>query len=212
MADLLARLFIDEKMVAKVKKRLPYMFKLAEIEVSRGGKVGMEAGTLRERVIIAMLKYYFGEHKVKEPDITVHEVDVIIEGHSNPISIKTKTGTGYSGVKLVWTVDWEKVDEFVGNYKPKTDIIFSRINWNKFGEFCYIPLEIQQKLFRKYGEQYFKKPNQGTNPRGIEINSIVLKEAVAKSKEMGYVIDIYWEATGVVYDPYNRWIELWAEE
>ncbi|WP_340694612.1 ThaI family type II restriction endonuclease [Hydrogenobacter thermophilus] len=180
--------------------------------MSRGGKVGMEAGTLRERVVVAMLKYYFGEHKVKEPDIITHEVDVILEGHSNPISIKTKTGRGYSGVKLVWTVDWKKVDEFVEIYKPKADILFSRINWDGIGEFCYIPLKLQLELFGKYGGLYFKKPKKETNPRGVEISSDVLQEAVATAKNMGYVIDIYWKTANIGYDPYKRWIDLWAEE
>ncbi|MCX7760429.1 MAG: ThaI family type II restriction endonuclease [Hydrogenothermaceae bacterium] len=212
MVDLLKNLFKDENMVEKIKRKLPYLFKLAELEVSRGGKVGMEAGTLRERVVVAMLKYYFGEDKVKEPNITTHEVDVILEGHSNPISIKTKTGSGYSGVKLIWTVDWDKVNNFVETYKPKTDILFFRINWDDIGEFCYIPLELQLELFNKHEKSYFKKPKKGTNPRGVEISSYVLQEAVATAKNMGYVIDIYWETANIGYDPYKRWIDLWAEE
>ncbi len=37
MASRLIEIFEDEKIVEKVKKRLPYLFQLAELESSRGG-------------------------------------------------------------------------------------------------------------------------------------------------------------------------------
>jgi len=32
----------DEELVAKIKRRLPYLFNLAELESSRAGKIGMQ--------------------------------------------------------------------------------------------------------------------------------------------------------------------------
>jgi len=62
--DLLKELFEDRLLVEKIKRKLPYLFKLAELSVSRGGKVGMEVGVLREQVIIALLIHKFGYESV----------------------------------------------------------------------------------------------------------------------------------------------------
>jgi hypothetical protein len=49
-------MFGDEKIVEKIKRKLPYMFFIAEIEMSKSGKVGMEVGTLREQIVMEL--YY----------------------------------------------------------------------------------------------------------------------------------------------------------
>jgi hypothetical protein len=51
----LIEIFEDGKLTEKIKKRLPHLFQLAELEASRAGKVGMEVGSLREKIIIALL-------------------------------------------------------------------------------------------------------------------------------------------------------------
>ena len=48
-------LFEDEEFVEKVKKILPQLFQIAEIECSRAGKIGMEVGNLRERILVSMM-------------------------------------------------------------------------------------------------------------------------------------------------------------
>ena len=93
MRSRLIEIFEDEELVEKIKKRLPYLFQLAEIESSRAGKVGMEVGSLRERIVVALLIYKFGEANVEtEIHITEPEVDVSLFGE--PLSIKTITGNG----------------------------------------------------------------------------------------------------------------------
>ncbi len=42
MAGKLIEIFTDRNLVEKIKKRLPYLFQLAELESSRAGKTGME--------------------------------------------------------------------------------------------------------------------------------------------------------------------------
>ncbi len=42
MPSHLIEIFEDEKLVEKIKRRLPYLFQLAELESSRAGKTGME--------------------------------------------------------------------------------------------------------------------------------------------------------------------------
>lgn len=132
MISRLNEIFEDKALVNKIKTRLPYFYQLAELERSRAGKIGMEVGSLRETIIIALLIYRFGEDKVKTGiSITQAEVDVELLGH--PISIKTITGASLSGVKLIWTVDAQKAREFRENYYPRCELLFVQIVWNGIG-------------------------------------------------------------------------------
>ena len=65
MSSRLIEIFEDAKLVNRIKNKLPYLFQLAELESSRAGKIGMEVGSLRERVIIDLIIYKFGEANVK---------------------------------------------------------------------------------------------------------------------------------------------------
>ena len=209
MASRLIEIFEDKKLVTKIKKKLPYLFQLAELESSRAGKIGMEVGSLRERIIVALLIYKFGKANVEtEIPITEPEVDVKLFGE--PVSIKTITGKGFSGVKLIWTVDAQKAREFRENYYPHCDILLVQINWGSTGGFYYIPLEAQRKLFDSIGRnRYIKLPKLGTNPRGVEIT----KEALANlvKDNLSKVIEISWQKTKIDYNPYKRWVDYWRE-
>lgn len=209
MVSHLVEIFEDKKLMEKIKKRLPYLFHLAELESSRAGKIGMEVGSLRERIVVALLIYKFGEANVEtEIPITESEVDVKLFGQ--PISIKTITGKGFGGVKLIWTVDAQKVREFRENYYPHVDILLIKINWNDIGGFHYIPLEAQKRLFDKVGRtNYIKLPIPGTNPRGVEITKEALSSLV--EDQTSKVIEIYWERTEVDYSPYKKWVDYWKE-
>ena len=65
MSSRLIEIFEDARLVNRIKNKIPYLFQLAELESSRAGKIGMEVGSLRERVIIALIIYKFGEANVK---------------------------------------------------------------------------------------------------------------------------------------------------
>ena len=122
MAGKLIEIFTDKNLVEKIKKRLPYLFQLAELESSRAGKIEIEVGSVCERIIVTLLIYKFGEANVEtEIPITESEVDAKLFG--KPVSIKTITGKGLSGVKPVWTVDAQKAIEFRNNYYPSCDIL-----------------------------------------------------------------------------------------
>lgn len=206
----LVELFQDVHIVEKIKRKLPYLFQLAQIEMSRAGKTGMEVGTLREKIIIALLIYKFGDKNV-DTKIAITEPEVDVKVFGEPISIKTFTGKGFSGIKLAWTVDAKSSKEFLNNYNPSCDILLVQINWNDEGGFYYIPKEVQRKHLEKIGrENYIKLPKEGTNPRGIEfkkgaINSL-LSDAETKK------ILIRWEKKDIVYNIYKRWVDLWNED
>jgi len=210
MSSRLIEIFEDEKLVKRIKNKLPYLFQLAELESSRAGKVGMEVGSLREKIIIALLIYKFGEENVEtEIPITEPEVDVKLFG--KPISIKTITGKSLSGVKLIWTVDAQKAREFRESYYPHCDILLVQINWGSTGGFYYIPLEAQRKLFDRIGRnRYIKLPKLGTNPRGVEITKDALTTLV--NDDLSRSIEIRWRKTKIDYNPYKRWVDHWKED
>jgi len=205
----LAQLFEDEETVRRIQSRLPYLFQLAELESSRAGKVGMQVGSIRENVIVALLMYKFGEENVEtEIPITEPEMDVRLFGE--PVSIKTITGS-FSGVKVIWTVDATKAKEFRENYYPICDILLVRINWDDIGGLYYIPVEVQRRLFDKIGrESYIKLPKRGTNPRGVEFAKNVLARLTVDSQSKQ--IEINWQRSKVEFNAYKRWLDFWKED
>ena len=210
MSNRLIEIFEDEKLIERIQKRLPHLFQLAEFESSRAGRIGMEVGSVRERIIVALLIYKFGEANVEsEIPITEPEVDVMLFGE--PISVKTITGNSFGGVKVIWTVDAEKARQFSEAYQPMCDMLFVQINWGKEGGFFYIPIKVQKRLLDKTGRKsYIKLPKAGTNPRGVEITKEALKSLVEDDETKS--IKINWQKTKIEFNAYKRWVDLWREE
>ena len=202
-------LFADQKLVEKIKVKLPKLFQVAELESSRDGKVGMQVGSLREKILVAMLIYAFGEENVQgDIPITESETDVIV--FDNPISIKTITGSG-SGVKLIWTVDAAQALQFSQNYQPNCDMLFVRINWDNGGGVYYFTKEVQCSVLDEMGrENYIKLPKPGTNPRGVEMHANAVKKLIEHSDTLCIPID--WKKEVIDYKPFERWVELWEKD
>ncbi len=205
----LNEIFEDTALKRKIRKRLPQLFRIAELECSRAGKIGMQVGSARENIIVALLIYKFGENNVDtEIPITEPEVDVKLFGQ--PVSIKTITGRGFSGVKLVWTIDAQNAKEFQESYYPSSDILFVQIVWGAIGGLYFIPVEAQRNLLEKIGsERYIKLPKQGTNPRGAEITKEALLSLIQSQETK--VIEIDWQKPEIDYQPYQRWVDYWSE-
>jgi hypothetical protein len=209
MNEHLKGLFSDGPIIDKVQRRLPYMFQLAELESSRAGKVGMEVGSLRERIISSLLIYKFGEKNV-ETDLPITEPEIDVKLFDSPISIKTITGKEPAGVKLIWTVDATKARQFLETWHPRFDLILVHINWSSLGGVYYIPDYVQQRIFDEIGkEKYIKLPKQGTNPRGVEISNEALKEITTDEDTMS--IKVEWKRANVQYNAFKRWVDLWSE-
>lgn len=104
----IADLFADPIFIDKIQARLPELFHLAELESSRAGKVGMEVGSAREKILIALLIYKFGKDHV-ETDIPIAEPEVDVKLFGKPISIKTITGKKPGGIKISWTLTLSKL-------------------------------------------------------------------------------------------------------
>lgn len=202
-------LFNDKSLIEKIQRKLNQLFSIAEYESSRAGKVGMEVGSLREKIIIAMLIYKFGESNVNSNiPITQSEIDLVL--FSTPISIKTISSKRISGVKLVWTVDWDSANNFYKRYKPNSDMIYVHINWNSQGAFYYIPQTVQKQTFNNIPRsEYIKLPKQGTNPRGVEITTKAMNVLI--NHKNTFKIPIEWEREAIEYNPYEKWVELWKQ-
>ncbi|HON86195.1 MAG TPA: ThaI family type II restriction endonuclease [Syntrophorhabdaceae bacterium] len=210
MPGYLLKLFDDNELIDKIKTRLPYLFQLAELESSRAGKTGMEVGSVREKIIVALLIYKFGETNV-ETEIPITEPEVDVKLFNEPISIKTITGKSFSGVKLIWTVDAQKAKAFSENYYPHCDILLVQINWNDVGGLYYIPMELQTRVFEKMGrENYIKLPKAGTNPRGVEFAKEALLTLVENEESKRIIIN--WQRKKIDFNPYRRWVDLWGED
>ncbi|MFN3480022.1 MAG: ThaI family type II restriction endonuclease [Thermodesulfovibrionales bacterium] len=197
-------------MIERIQRKLPYLFQLAQIEVSRAGKTGMEVGTLREQIIIALLIYKFGEENV-DTNISITKPEVDVKVFSDPVSIKTFTGKNLSGVKISWTVDAKSSKEFLMNYNPSCDILLVQINWDAEGFFTHIPEEVQIKHFKRLGrDNYIKLPKEGTNPRGIEFKKEALESLLYDDDTKKMLIK--WTRQKIEYNPYKRWVEFWDED
>lgn len=210
MTKKIHELFNEKYFIKKIKEKLPYLFQLAEIDNSRDGKLGMEIGSARERIVIALLIYKFGEENIKtDIGITESETDVIV--FDEPISIKTVTNKKVVGVKLIWTVDAQKALEFINNYSPNCDILFVHINWGGKGAIYLLSKERQQEILSKHGKEfYFKLPKQGTNPRGVEITNEAINKLVEHSTTKKVEID--WNRDNSInYNAYDRWVDHWRK-
>ncbi|WP_104712110.1 ThaI family type II restriction endonuclease [Helicobacter cetorum] len=199
-------LFSDVKIRLKIQEKLPYLFQLVESENSRDGKLGMEIGSARERVIIALMLYYFGKENVQtDLAITQKEIDVIVL--NKPYSIKT--AQTLSSIKLIWTTDALKTQEFIESYKPNIDILFAHVCWGKEGGFYYISSATQQEILTTKGKEfYFKLPKSGINSRGVEISKLALLECLSHKNTLK--IPIFWEHTNdLKHSPYDKYLELW---
>lgn len=206
----LEKLFTDEKIITKIQAKLPLFFQIAEAQNSRAGKLGMEIGSARERILIALLMYYFGKENIKSDlAITAKEVDVVV--FNQDISIKTVSGS-LGGVKLIWTTDKYKIKEFVQNYTPHCDMIFVNIKWNKEGFLSFIPKKVQSEVLKNMDlNNFFKVPPENTNPRGVEISKEALNNCVYDKNS--FKIPIFWKRDeNLKFDPYEKWLKLWESD
>lgn len=211
MSKKIYEVFEDKALIQKIRGKLPYLFQLAEIDNSRDGKLGMEIGSARERIIIALLIYQFGESNVKtDIPITEKETDVIV--FDKPVSIKTVTNKKVVGVKLIWTVDAQKVLEFIESYSPECDVLLVHINWEAKGGVYLLSKQAQKEVLETYGREfYFKLPKKGTNPRGVEITNEAINKLVEHSSTKKIEID--WKRDDSVdYNAYDRWVECWKKQ
>ena len=189
-----------------IKSKLPKLFEIAEVESTRGGKIGMEVGILRERVLTSFFISKVGEDNVdSDSSATENSKDVQVNG--DDISIKTFTGSGYSGVKIFWTSDTESAKRVMDTYTPKFDLIVANINWgsNKGGLY-YVDKQTQRQVMDSVGRNKFLKISSGSNNRGITYGTDILKKLL--NHENSLKIEIDWVKTNEKFNIFERWVKL----
>jgi Restriction endonuclease ThaI len=203
-------LFDKEEYIKSIQNKLPELFLLAEVENSRNGKLGMEVGSARERIIIALLMHIFGVEDVDTNlPITLSEVDVVVK--NQPLSIKTVTGVRIPGVKLIWSVDAQKAQEFKDHYEPGCDLMLAQINWQSRGSLYLFSRQTQQDVLERIGRDlYIKLPKKGTNSRGVELSGIAIQNLIQEPTTRKIEIDF--KRTELDYRAaYSRWLDYWND-
>ena len=193
----------------KIQKVLPTLFNMVELENRRGNRLGMEVGTARERVLIALFMYVYGAKSVEFPPSNSPELDVLV--NNQPLSIKTKSSKGLTGVKLVWTVDWNKIETFLRTYLPASHLLYINIIWGKAGSFFLIPEHVQRAILERLTIiNYTKVPPRGTNPRGVEFSKTAMHLLQTHQDTQSLTIDWKRDKSLLVERAlYDRWIGLW---
>lgn len=210
MSSVYYSLYDDKLVVNRIRQKLPHLFQLAELESQRSGKIGMEVGSIRERILVALLMYKYGLDDV-DPDvpITEPETDVYVKGE--PLSIKTVTSSGnyFNGVKVSWSVDEETVRQFERRYSPSCDMLLARIKWGGMGQLFLFPKEAQLSVLLNMGsDKYLKLPKPGANSRGVEISKEALGLLV--EHELTRKINIRFVREELDYrEVYVRWLDAW---
>lgn len=203
-------LFENQDYIRRIQAKLPALFQLAEIESSRAGKIGMEVGTIRERILVALLLYVYGEDNV-ETNIPTTEAEIDVKLYEFPISIKTFTGKKWSSIKLIWTVDPYMAKQFQDNYIPKCGMLLTQINWGGLGGLFYFSVQSQRRILNQIGrERYIKLPAPGTNPRGVEISAEALTLLVMQEDTKKILLS--WSKQNIEFNAFDRWTELWASD
>ncbi|HVO75072.1 MAG TPA: ThaI family type II restriction endonuclease [Ignavibacteriaceae bacterium] len=188
----LIELFTDPQIIKRIQDKLPKLFSIADLESQRAGRVGMEVGSLRERIIVSLLIYKFGEINV-DTEIPITEPEIDVRLFNKPISIKTKTGSGFAGVKLIWTVDAQNSKEFLSKYIPSYDMIYVQINWENKGCLYYFPVDIQREVFEYIGRETYSL-------------------TIIDYNKGSFKIEINWIKEELKFNSFKRWVDLWAQD
>jgi len=156
-------------------KGLISLYQSSQIECSRANGLTPEVGSSRERDIIASLvnnpslEVNYSIHNQNHEDVIVNKKKISIKHSSN------KYNNG-NGIKIIWTVNKEKRDEFIEKFYFTCDlmIIYVRflgmIHQGEL-EIIYIPKEVllhQQCAFLIAKQPVFKCL-EGNN-RGVELD------------------------------------------
>lgn len=199
MNNLLARVLTDPSYVAIIVQKLPPAFELVEKELSGNPAIGL----LREHVIVGMLMAFLGESQVQPVRRGVQaDVDCYVGGL--PLSIKTVSGGG--GIRIKWTANAVKAEEFMSAYRPQSDLLVIRIVWGREGYIRYVPLAVQEQIFTRLGSRYLDY-RAATNTRGVNLSGQA--EAAINSHRGTLSISVVWHQTVSSVAPYKKWVDYW---
>lgn len=202
MNDLIVQMLQSPDKLERIRKKLPPAFELVAQQTR-----GPEVGNLRESVLIGMFMAFLGESRVS-PDTEVVEADCAIG--DVPLSIKTVTGKTRNNVRIKWTVDQERVREFIDAFAPGCDLLIVRILWDGEGRISYIPLEAQQRVFAALGKPHYLDYRPGTNTRGVNLSGSALTELEQAAESV--IVPLRWFRSVKPQSLYDRWVSYWQAD
>lgn len=203
MNNLIVKILRSPYFIGNIEKKLPVAFEMVGQQAS-----GPEVGVLREAVLIGMFMAFFGDEQVT-PNESAVEADIDCYVGNIPLSIKTITGTSMSGIRIKWTSETEKAEEFISAFSPRCDLLIARIVWNRIGRISYIPVEVQQDVFSKLKAKYLSYAG-GTNTRGVNLSREALS-SMEKDKR-SVIMPLHWYESLQPQPRYERWVSFWKGE
>ncbi len=165
----------------KYMKGLITLYQSSQMECSRSSGLTPEVGSSRERDLIASfvsnlgLNVNYNITNDKEEDVIIDDIKLSIKHSSNKIK-------SHSGIKIIWTVDTEKRNEFLKNFTFNCDIIIVYVRFSEIldkGELEIIFISKDrlvsiQEEFKSTDKNIFKCLDG--NSRGIEFDKKFFEE------------------------------------
>ena len=169
-------------------ERIPRQFSEIEPLYQRGGKTNPAVGVARQKIIIELLRRVYGDDLRDSSGMSQAIVTVL----GRPLSMKTKQGGGFSGVKLNWDADSKTARDSVSHYHPRSDLLYINISWGGRGGLFLIPTEVQEEVFHQLGKErrYLKLPKPGRNSRGPEFSTEAMERLQQHSRT--WRLDLFW--------------------
>ncbi len=203
MSKLIRQLLTDLKYVEIIQQKLPPAFQTVEDELKGNPAVGL----LREQVILGMLIAFLGKDKVAVVPSGVNpDIDCYIE--SEPLSIKTVSFSG--GIRLKWTSNALKAEEFIDSFEPIGHLLVIRVTWGETGTIRFIPLDVQQSVFRQIGVADYLDYRSSTNTRGVNLSQGA--ELALNQHPQSVRLPILWKKSEVIINPIDKWVDYWQEK
>lgn len=200
MSDLIKQLLANPSYAKVIQQKLPPAFQTVEAQLKGNPAVGL----LREQIILGMLIAFLGEDTVKLIQSGVNpDIDCYVE--SEPLSIKTVSSS--SGIRLKWTSNAVKAKEFIDSYTPISNLLVIRVAWGETGAIHFIPLDIQQRVFRQIGLERYLDYRGTTNTRGVNLSPEAEHSLIQGLQTIS--LPILWVRPKTTINPINQWIDYW---
>ena len=170
----------------KYIKGLITLYQSSQTECSRSCGLTPEVGSSRERDLIAsfasnpLLNVNYDIPNEKEEDVIINNNNISIKHSSNKKNSQ-------SGIKIIWTVDIEKRNEFLKRFTFKCDLIIMYVRFDKTienGEIEIICISrnelIHQQTNSNIRKETIFKCLEG-NSRGIEFDKKFFEKIIQNS-------------------------------
>ena len=174
--------FQEEKYI----KGLIILYQSSQTECSRSSGLTPEVGSSRERDLIAsfasnpLLNVNYDITNEKEEDVKINNNNISIKHSSNK-------NNSQNGIKIIWTVDIEKRNEFLKKFTFNCDLIIIYVRFDKtiengYLEIIYISRNelIHQQTNSSIRKEILFKCLEG-NSRGIEFDKKFFEKIIQNS-------------------------------